>query len=151
MYPKFIEVHDGADAMSINVANIEWFADETISMKNCEVKVLESYNDLKTLIQDCGCLIHKADPRLDMTHPLSMDDLKGMVGEPVWNSNTDKWLLVESAVGQYVKCKTVNDVYKYYNFSAADLIKTPLYRMKTETRPLNERLIDVLREVRGEK
>lgn len=141
MYPKFIELHAvdlNEKPFSINVAHIMGFSDTkdgyglvTAGGKDVtQMITTESYDELKALIEDIGCLIKKADPRLDTEHPLTMDDLSHMVGEPVWNSNTDKWLLVEEVSRSYAKCKTVNDVYLYYNYSAADLISKPLYRMR---------------------
>ena len=59
---------------------------------------VESYDDIKQLIHDSGILIHRADPRLDETHSLTMEDLKEMIGEPVWNSNTGKWTLVRNYI-----------------------------------------------------
>ena len=97
MYPKFIEVHWNTIPVSYNVENISWFGDKFLYIvgQDTALDVDESYEEIKALIKDCGCLIHKADPRLDMEHPLTMDDLMTMVGEPVWNSNTGKWGLVK--------------------------------------------------------
>lgn len=76
--------------------------------------------------------IKKADPRLDTDHPLTMEDLKTMVGEPVWNSNSGKWGLVKE-----VREDDVTLVYQ-----AADWVivgrgwvnKFPLYRMRKNER-----------------
>lgn len=129
MMSKFIELHDGMQPISINVDSIEWFADETISMHNSEIKVIESYEEIKQLILDAGVLIHKADPRLDTTIPLTLEDLKNMIGEPVWNSNTLKWELVWY-YGDAKEIIFTRDCGADYEYNADDLIKTPLYRMR---------------------
>ena len=137
MEPKFIELHDGADPLSINVELVEWFADETISMTNCEHRVLESYDEIKQLIKDSGILIHRADPRLDTTTPLTMVDLKDMIGEPVWNSNNGFWYLVNSIQtdpdGSHEKIilRTTKGRIELL-FDEDELIKFPLYRMRRE-------------------
>ena len=128
---KFIELHDGMQPISINVDSIEWFADETISMHNSEIKVIESYDEIKQLILDAGVLIHKADPRLDTTTPLTMEDLKNMIGEPVWNSNALKWGLLTKQDGSYFLLYPTGQMWL---FTVNDLIKFPLYRMKKETK-----------------
>lgn len=108
MYPKFIEVHVGHenkflpegveidDRVLVNVETIQWFNGDGIVF-SCNPEMLEcreSYDELKALITDVGCLIHKADPRLDTEHPLTMEDLQSMVGEPVWNTSIGEWGLV---------------------------------------------------------
>ena len=128
MEPKFIELHDGSEPLSINVELVEWFADGTISMTNCEHRVMESYDDIKQLIKDSGILIHRADPRLDETHPLTMEDLKDMIGEPVWNSNLLRWELVKEAGDLYITTCGTGQYDSLYDEN--DLIKTPLYRMR---------------------
>lgn len=136
MEPKFIELHDGADPLSINVELVEWFADGTISMTNCEHRVLESYDEIKQLIHDSGILIHRADPRLDTTTPLTMEDLQDMIGEPVWNSNVLHWYLVDSiqtdpdGSNEKVILRTRGGA--ELPFDEDDLIKYPLYRMRRE-------------------
>ena len=135
MMSKFIELHDGLQPISINVDSIEWFADETISMHNSEIKVIESYDEIKQLILDAGVLIHKADPRLDTTTPLTLEDLKNMIGELVWNSNTLKWMLIHRFVDadKPIVWLVLPDG-QFKVMTADDLIKTPLYRMKQETK-----------------
>ena len=133
MMSKFIEVHDKNNSapISVNVEHVVAFENGDMALREIGVlKVTESYDEVKTLIHDAGVLIHKADPRLDTTTPLTMEDLKYMEGESVWNSNTLKWMLIHRFVdadkpivwlvlpdGQF-KVMTVDD-----------LIKTPLYRM----------------------
>ena len=158
MYPHFIEVtcelgdeeHRTIEKRIINVDHIVAVSENIIhSGKDGTWYADESYDDLKKLIVDCGCLIQKADPRLDTSHPLTMDDLREMVGEPVWNSNLNVWLLVKACSDLYVDL-----VWTTGNVSAWDadeIQKFPLYRMKQDDRPLRERLVDTLREVRGEK
>ena len=103
MYPKFIEVRDAEleRMLSLNVANICAFneycddANKTvIAMTDCLYHVVDqTYDEVKQMITDSGCLIRKQDPRLDDS-PLTMEDLQSMVGEPVWNLNIDEWGLV---------------------------------------------------------
>lgn len=64
MYPKFIEVHEvDGDVMSLNVDHIVRFRDGMIVDSSMDpgraLVVLESYDDIKQLITDCGCLIYK--------------------------------------------------------------------------------------------
>lgn len=140
MYPKFIEVHAAKDgiAVSINVGNVigfggDWEGGGCFRMAdNSAWQTKESYDELKALITDCGCLIHKADPRLNMDHPLTMEDLKTMVGEPVWNSNSGKWGLVKE-----VREDDVTLVYQAADWVMVDrgwVNKFPLYRMRMNER-----------------
>jgi hypothetical protein len=137
MYPKFIEVHLAKDdcLASLNVDNIIGLADyndgegyiiKTLDRGNWIVD--ESYDELKALITDVGCLIHKPDPRLDLTNPLTLDDLKDMVGEPVWNSNVDVWMLVKDVSDTWVKMLwTSGNISEY---TEDELIAYPVYRMR---------------------
>lgn len=64
MYPKFIEVHEeDGDVMSLNVDHIVRFRDGMIVPSSLErgrvLAVRESYDEIKQLITDCGCLIFK--------------------------------------------------------------------------------------------
>lgn len=141
MYPKFIEVHGKGEPYSVNTAHIVFFTGghiRTSELRNRDALVVdESYDELKQLITDAGCIIAKADPRLDMTTPLTMDDLKGMIGEPVWNDNAGKWMLVNYIAADQdgndsVAWFTLPDT-RMYAMNKTDLIKFPLYRMrKTE-------------------
>lgn len=148
MYPKFIEVHAAGDgiAVSINVENVIGFGGDGKGgacfrmADNSMWQTKESYDELKALITDCGCLIRKADPRLDMEHPLTMDDLKTMVGEPVWNSNNGEWALVTKDPAWHDETnpdwKRQSGYYLRYHddtitrFDEEELKKFPLYRMK---------------------
>lgn len=139
MYPKFIEVtrvdRNETWKSSIHVAQIVFFEDHTVwctssdDDENCGmVWVEETYDDLKQLIKDCGCLIHKADPRLDTTTPLTLEELANMIGEPVWNSNLSRWELVKHVTDITVTTCHTGQYCSQYDDD--DLIKTPLYRMK---------------------
>lgn len=139
MYPHFIEVHDVEDdsLIAINIDSIACvmkgtFQDAECGLINCRDAggqvTKESYDELKQLIADCGCHIEKGDPRLDQTKPLTMADLKHMIGEPVWNSNTRCWLLVSEDRGDTVYLIFNNG--NGYDFHENALIKYPLYRMK---------------------
>lgn len=141
MMSKFIELHDRADRkLLVNVENIcdvypdIDFESAVVSYVNGKgVGVTESYDEVKTLIKDAGILIHKPDPRLNLTKPLSMGDLRDMIGEPVWNSNTLKWELVWY-YGDAKEIIFTRDCGADYEYNADDLIKTPLYRMKQEVK-----------------
>lgn len=152
MYLRFLELHDvdilNDDAeyalISVNAENICGFhrycddknktviglADRTIHV------VSESYDDVKRMMHDVGCLIHKDDPRLDTTTPLTMKDLQNMIGEPVWNSNNRSWALVtenseyhgEEQQGYYLRYHDDSIT----RFDAEDLRKFPLYRMRRD-------------------
>ena len=139
MYPKFIEVTRRESneiwKSSIHIAQIVFFEDHTVWCTSSDVDenngmilVEESYDELKALITDCGCLIHKADPRLDLTHPLTLDDLQSMIGEPVWNSNIDVWMLVKDVSDTWVKMLwTSGNISEY---TEDELISYPVYRMR---------------------
>ena len=147
MYPHFIEVHDirkPEDAMLINIKAIKhiYFEPETNSgaislVDKVFVPTKESYDELKELIRSVGCHIEKGDPRIDQSRPLTMTDLKDMVGQPVWDSNTDTWLLVYEGDWTYTPdpdrvCVRVVNRYGCNKIwlSEKDLIAKPLYRMK---------------------
>ena len=143
MYPHMIEVHlklDG-DPMFLNIDQIvrvyPYGENAMIDMLSMSFSTRESYDEIKALIRGAGCLIHKADPRLE-NKPLAMNDLKEMIGEPVWNSNTGKWTLVRN----YIEAPEPDGVDVAFLLDAAenstpvtagDLQAKPLYRMK-ETR-----------------
>lgn len=134
MMSKFIEVHgkDNGMPVSVNVENIVAFETGDIALQAVGIlKIAESYDEVKAIIKDAGVLIHKADPRLNLTKPLTMDDLREMIGEPVWNSNTLKWELVWY-FGDAREIIFTRDCGADYEYDADDLIKTPLYRMKQE-------------------
>ena len=141
MMLKFIELHakDDKALLSINIENIVGFGvDDGAAVIRTIDKggwfVAESYDEIKQLIHDVGVLIHKPDPRLNLTKPLTMDDLREMIGEPVWNSNTLKWMLIHrfvDAEGDLAPIVWfVRDDGQFTNMVADDLIKYPLYRMR---------------------
>lgn len=148
MYPHFIEVHAhqlNDKLVSINIDHIIGFCgtsrdtgiitteDERVG----QTETTETYDELKALIESSGALINMGDPRLDTKRSLTMADLKDMVGQPVWDSNTGVWLLVYDGDWMYsgdpdrVCVRMVNrygckDIW----LSEKDLIARPLYRMK---------------------
>ena len=146
MYPHFIEVtcelgddeHRTIEKRLINVDSIVVVSDNVIDCgKDGTWYAEESYDELKELIRSAGCHIEKGDPRLDQTKPLTMNDLKDMVGQPVWDSNTDTWLLVYEGDWTYTPdpdrvCVRVVNRYGCNKIwlSEKDLIAKPLYRMK---------------------
>lgn len=135
MYPHFIEVHYDGDPYLVNVDRITWLDTGIIMTEKRELYCDESYDDIKTLIRDCGCAITKADPRLDMSIPLSMGELVKpmMIGEPVFNSNTRAWMLVaDSALDNSSWVDLVDHAGKIVRFGPHDVVKYPLYRMRRE-------------------
>ena len=140
MMLKFIVLHFPIEGeVSFNVEDILCFFerdnDTIIRAKdgNCYA-VTESYDEVKTLIHDVGVLIHKPDPRLNLTTPLTMDDLREMIGEPIWNSNNGKWYLmlkVREDLDPELAVVQDSDA-KIEVFSPEELIKFPLYRMNQE-------------------
>lgn len=145
MYPHFIEVHQDDMDVSLNVDAIIFLANAKDCKYNCAVKIAgmnsaigidESYDELKKLIESSGALIQMGDPRLDTKHSLGMDELKNMIGEPVWNSNKMEWHIVQEIAkwddhrGNVVVLQSTGNVHWYYD--ADDLIRFPLYRMKVQ-------------------
>ncbi len=140
MYPKFIELHDkgAGELFGININHIVSFGKEGVILAGIPTDIAlataESYDEIKQLIKESGILIHRADPRLDTTTPLTMADLQDMIGEPVWNSNVLHWYLVDSiqtdrdGSNEKVILRTKGGA--ELPFDEDDLIKTPLYRMK---------------------
>lgn len=144
MYPHFIEVHDKEDDILVSV-NVDCIANffpkgdgdgAIINCRDCGGQVtIESYEELKDLIRSSGCAIQKADPRLDGTIPLTMEDLckLEMIGEPVWNSNTREWMLViDSALDNRSWVDLIDASGKPIRYDPHDVQKFPLYRMKRE-------------------
>ena len=140
MYPFFIEVHDGKlekkSPMLINIDNIEvayeYNGKMFITTQNGDAWcVEESLDNIKTLLKDAGCQIEKGDPRLDTSKPLTMEDLKEMIGQPVWNSNTGEWWLIY-CIDTDNKAVIVCDKERVQEVWDEDyLSQHPLYRMKT--------------------
>ena len=134
MYPHFVEVHDEDNSLiTFSIDHIIWFNQDSVLMVDYDdggfgFNVKESYSELKDLILNAGCAIVKADPRLDTSKPLTMEDLKGMIGEPVWNSNLMKWALIKEVREDFVTL-----VYQLADWVIAEddyLAKYPLYRMR---------------------
>lgn len=150
MMSKFIELHDASTGgeQFVNVGNIEGVFTEMVSegifVTHIDLtdgdcyQVRESYNELKQLIHDAGVLIHKPDPRLNLTKPLTMDNLREMIGEPVWNSNNNHWYLIDcietNLDGSNERIILTNRGRVQMPYDADDLIKYPLYRMKQEVK-----------------
>lgn len=133
MYPHFIQVHDVAGHEGLlNVDHIVSFCENQITLSNMKDQkalcVTETFDELKELIRSAGCHIEKADPRLNTKQPLTMNELRQMVGEPVWNSNTRSWGLVCDYYDETVAIKPPRGA--SYDYDADDLVKFPLYRMK---------------------
>ena len=137
---KFIELHakDDKALLSINIENIVGFGvDDGAAVIRTIDKggwfVAESYEEIKQLIHDVGVLIHKPGPRLNLTKHLKMEDLRDMEGQPVWNSNSLKWMIVNRFVEAEKDLAPivwfVRDDGQFTNMVADDLIKFPLYRM----------------------
>ena len=140
MYPRFVEVHEAGDdqsEISVNVDNIINFHVDEDGETIIEVtdgsfyRIAESYDELKALITETGCLIHKADPRLERT-PVSWDDLcrVDMIGEPVFNSNTRRWMLLIDSAADNSWITLVNHSGGQEQWIQHDVQRFPLYRMQ---------------------
>lgn len=139
MYPKFIELHDkgAGELFGININHIVSFGKDGVILTGIPTDIAlataESYDEIKQLLRDTGTLIHRADPRLDETHQLTMADLKEMIGEPVWNSNRLEWWLVlrwSDDAGEGQTAEFLGSDETHYTMSEESLIKFPLYRMR---------------------
>ena len=141
-YPRFIELHDKEDngsPYSINIDQIVSFGRQGIILasipNDITLATAETYDEIKTMIEKTGSHIEMGDPRLDTSHPLTMEDLcrLDMIGQPVWNSNTLKWmLLIDSALDSRSWVDLINDSGKTVRMEPHDVRKFPLYRMKRE-------------------
>ena len=139
MYPYYIEVHTKDDAIpiTINLDQIVGFGadrDEGTAFRMADKSLWlakESYDDVKTMMHAAGCQIDKGDPRLDNTL-LSWDDITRleMIGEPLYNSNTRKWMLMIDIAGDRAWIELINDAGGHEKWIEHDLQKFPLYRMK---------------------
>jgi len=134
MYPHFIEVHNKETdmKMSFNIDKITVIRDQTIETDLEGFEVVETYDELKKLIFDAGCIIARKDPRLE-DRPLTKDDLMTMIEQPVFNSNTGKWNIVfdytKGEEGDFVSLMDpLGDIYYLHE---RELPKYPLYRMRT--------------------
>ena len=132
MYPHFIEGHDEGEPLSININSIAIIIDNSVMVENPLrwQPVDETYEQLKELIESSGCLINTGDPRLD-NKPLTIDDLRNMIGEPVWSPNAKCWCLVYDDCSDDPKnLKLVNRHGLIIGVTEEGLIKFPMYRMK---------------------
>lgn len=143
MYPKFIEVHLADDdcLVSINIDNIISISNTDNHGAGYVIKtsdrggwyVRESYDELKQLIEDAGCLIHKADPRLD-DKPMDWDDFAWQQkGEIFWNDNTRDWFKFDGIVELKDGTKWLGFLGfdgLLYEVYPDDLKAKPMYRMK---------------------
>ena len=146
MVPHFIEVHLADDdcSVSLNLEHIIGISDTDNNGSGYAIKtsdrggwyVRESYADIKALIQKAGCQITKADPRLDTSHPIPWEDLVKleMLGQPVFNSNTRKWMLVIDSAGPYTHdwITLLNTAGGLEHWNEHDVQARPLYRMRKE-------------------
>lgn len=142
MYPKFIEVRSitGNYPISINIESIVKIYGDGMNdmsetwgiistLRGNDISTKETYDKLKEMIQGAGCLIAKRDPRIDYDTPLTMEDLKRMIGEPVWDSNHRCWYLVWM-VEEYPTVRLRGKDGILTTMDAEDIKKFPLYRMK---------------------
>lgn len=137
MYPRFIEVHDVKVPQCEIMINIDAISCVYVDSRGVtiikmdyldNILIEESYDELNQLIQNAGASISKGDPRLDTVHPLTIADLQGMLGEPVWNSNLMRWGLVKEITED--TAVLVYQAADWVIVDANDLVKFPLYRMK---------------------
>ena len=134
MYPKFIEIHDwSGNTAQVNVAHIVAILENQITLDTESIKVKESYAELSKLITDAGCNITRKDPRVD-PEPLTMEDLKEMIGQPVWCVYNQKWLLVTkyNHIEDYETVQMFDCEDNVCEADVEDLIHHPLYRMKVK-------------------
>lgn len=129
MYPRFIEIYDGCNSLSVNVDHIEWFADETVNTTTSEIRCLETYEELKEMIQTAGCSLTKPDPRID-NEPLCMKEIREMIGQPVWNSNLLTWWLVFNYDKRGDLILLRNHEGEILIYGEETLEAKPLYRMR---------------------
>lgn len=140
MYPRFIEVtcelgdeeHRTIENKLINVDHIVAVSDNIIHCgKDGTFYADESYDELKALIQSAGCAIQKGDPRLDTSKPVPWDELTkpDMIGEPLFNSNTRKWMLLIDSASDNTWIDLVNTSGGTERWIEHDAQKYPLYRM----------------------
>lgn len=73
---------------------------------------------------------HKADPRLDTSHPLTYDEMREMPGQPVWHSNTDQWAIIADEPMYADRITVRHSDGTFTNVSREDSIAKPWYRMK---------------------
>ena len=135
MYPHLIEVHDEqyGKPVTINIDYIIRFTDRTIVTPDDDFyRVRESYDELKQLIRDAGCIIQKKDPRLD-DKPMEWDDFAGQEDEIFWNSNACDWWKFKEVVEldngtTWLEFKNSDGIFQ--SVYPDDLKAKPMYRMK---------------------
>ena len=142
MDSKFIELHDTAvsELLSVNVENIcyinayvdpDGMVTTAVGTNDGSLHVVsESYDEVKQMIKDSEILIHKADPRLDTSHPLTYDEMREMPGQPVWHSNTDQWAIIADEPMYADRVTVWHSDGTFTNVSKEDAIAKPWYRMK---------------------
>ena len=138
MYPHFIEVHSYCQLL-INIDSIMSIipcveGTKIYTMDGTSYLVSETYDELKELLRKSGTQIDKGDPRLDTSSPLSWDALTRveMIGQPVWNSNTRKWMLLLDVASDRTWITLVNTAGGQEQWIEHDSQKYPLYRTKTK-------------------
>ncbi|MBP5782304.1 MAG: hypothetical protein J6W04_02065 [Bacteroidales bacterium] len=92
--------------------------------------VKESYEELQAMIAETGCIRAKApDPRLD-TRVLTMEDMTkvSMIGEPVWNSSTKKWMLLIDSANDGTWVELINNAGGHEKMNAHDIQNNRFYR-----------------------
>ena len=142
MDSKFIELHDlgESELFSVNVENIcgfnkyiDHYGEETTAIGTNDGSlhvVSETYDEVKQMIKESGILIHKADPRLDTSHPLTYDEMREMPGQPIWHSNTDQWAIIADEPMYADRVTVWHSDGTFTNVSREDSIAKPWYRMK---------------------
>ena len=144
MYPRFIELHasDNGEKVLYNIDHIVKTY-EPLGQRCTPIytddgydwSVRETYDEVKELLRSAGTAIQKADPRIDTSKCLSMDELcePMMIGTPVWNSNTRAWMLVvDSALDNRSWVDLCDHCGKIVRYEPTDVKKFPLYRMRRE-------------------
>ena len=137
VYPHFVELHtEGGKPVMVqadHICKFHWLADREVTamylLDGTYWNFRETYEEVKTLLSESGCSITLRDPRIDET-PLTMEELKEMIGQPVFDSHLRKWMLVENALENVRTIWFIDYMGEQVSFSEADLIKYPLYRIK---------------------
>ena len=111
----------------------------------------ESYDEVKQMILGSECNVEKTDPRVDQSKQLFWGDLMGaeFIGQPIWDSIRREWfLVVDSALDNRNWLELVDSSGKQIKIEPIHFGEYLFYPMKVK--PLQERLLEVLKEVRGE-
>lgn len=96
--------------------------------------ISDDYEEVKEAIikmSDVADIITEADLRPDTTDPLTWKELTSvdMIGQPVWNSNTLKWMLVIDSDNLKAWVDLANHSGGTERWIEHDAQKYPLYRM----------------------